>query len=317
MDEWASVSELSKKYGIPLGAIYKNTYPEGDEDIPPPIEEFAGQGWNAGVGPSYDYMVGPKGYAMLDAAREMADVIDAPKKKFSDVIDQALVEYMSAGDGEMGPPRRLMMPQSAAPRTRSMGSPAAPRDRSGSGERIRRGQVAQAAARPMSEQDYYDEEAEQVAAAAQAYEAGLSARAGAEPAAGQRDRSGSGERIRRGQVAQAAARPMSEQDYYDEEAEQVAAAAQAYEAGLSARAGAEPAAGQRDRSGSGERIAEGQREQWINTLKADFEVAHGTSYNPNSTMDQAKMGVLANARRMYPNATPTQLALKLYRGEFD
>ncbi len=258
MDEWASVSELSKKYGIPLGAIYKNTYPEGDEDIPPPIEEFAGQGWNAGVGPSYDYMVGPKGYAMLDAAREMADVIDAPKKKFSDVIDQALVEYMSAGDGEMGPPRRLMMPQSAAPRTRSMGSPAAPRDRSGSGERIRRGQVAQAAARPMSEQDYYDEEAEQVAAAAQAYEAGLSA-----------------------------------------------------------RAGAEPAAGQRDRSGSGERIAEGQREQWINTLKADFEVAHGTSYNPNSTMDQAKMGVLANARRMYPNATPTQLALKLYRGEFD
>jgi hypothetical protein len=228
---------------------------------------------------------------------EMADVIDAPRKKFSDVVDQALVEYMSAGDGEMGPSRRLMMPQSAAPR-----------DRSDSGERIRRGQVAQAAARPMSEQDYYDDEAEQVAAAAQAYEAGLRARAGAEPAAGQRDRSGSGERI--------GAEP---------------AAGQRDRSGSGERIGAEPAAGQRDRSGSGERvankpydrsgsgeqIAEGQREQWVNTLKADFEVAHGTSYDPNSTMDQAKMGVLADARRMYPNATPTQLALKLYRGEFD
>ena len=65
--------------------------------------------------------------------------------------------------------------------------------------------------------------------------------------------------------------------------------------------------------------AEGQmsRDQWVNTLKADFEVTHGTPYDPNSTMDQAKMGVLADARRLYPNATSTQLALKLYRGEFD
>jgi hypothetical protein len=80
-----------------------------------------------------------------------------------------------------------------------------------------------------------------------------------------------------------------------------------------------PAVKMDDRAASNGSPAEGQlsREQWVNTLKADFEVAHGTSYDPNSTMDQAKMGVLADARRMYPNATPTQLALKLYRGEFD
>lgn len=57
--------------------------------------------------------------------------------------------------------------------------------------------------------------------------------------------------------------------------------------------------------------------QWVNTLKADFEVTHGTPYDPNSTKDRAEMRILADARREYPNATSTQLALKIYRGEFD
>jgi len=52
-------------------------------------------------------------------------------------------------------------------------------------------------------------------------------------------------------------------------------------------------------------------------LLADFQVTHGGPFDPKSRMDAAKMGQLVEARAKYPDATPTQLALKIYRGEFD
>ena len=52
-------------------------------------------------------------------------------------------------------------------------------------------------------------------------------------------------------------------------------------------------------------------------LLADFDVTHGEAFDPNSSDDADKMAKLTVARAAYPDATSTQLALKIYRGEFD
>ena len=51
-------------------------------------------------------------------------------------------------------------------------------------------------------------------------------------------------------------------------------------------------------------------------LMADFEVAHGGPFDPVSSMDKGKMEIIRRARARYPDATSTQLALRIYRGEF-
>jgi len=53
------------------------------------------------------------------------------------------------------------------------------------------------------------------------------------------------------------------------------------------------------------------------TLMADFKVTHGGDFDPNSTMDRGKLAQLESARMAYPNETSTQIALRIYRGEFD
>ena len=52
-------------------------------------------------------------------------------------------------------------------------------------------------------------------------------------------------------------------------------------------------------------------------LLEDFKITHGGPFDPNSTMDRGKMEVLKRARMANPDDTGVQLALKIYRGNYD
>jgi len=222
------------------------------------------------------------GRSRADQARAMADSVDRGTPG----------AMMTAEDMLLGQPSA---PVARGPRVGAAvaGAPQAGNSR----ETVKSRGVAAARpeAKPMTEQDYYAEEEAQVADAIRAYE-----------------------------TAQAAAKSMTEQGYYDEEEDQALAAAQAYEEAQASRSPARPtaAAAVEDSDPFGE---EGENEnalalaspEFMAQLAADFRVVHGGDFDPNSSLDKGHMEVIALARSKYPEATPTQIALKIYRGEFD
>jgi hypothetical protein len=53
--------------------------------------------------------------------------------------------------------------------------------------------------------------------------------------------------------------------------------------------------------------------EWRDGLMSDFQKIMGSSYDPNSSMDIAKMKILADFKRANPNLSTNALALKIYR----
>ena len=151
-------------------------------------------------------------------------------------------------------------------------------------------------AKPMTDEDYYADEEAQVADA-----------------------------IRANEIAQAVARTRTPQGYYDEEEAEALASAQAYEEAQASRSPARPAAAAEavqdydpfEEAGENENALASASPEFMAQLAADFRVVHGGDFDPNSSLDKGHMEVIALARSKYPEATPTQIALKIYRGEFD
>ena len=48
-------------------------------------------------------------------------------------------------------------------------------------------------------------------------------------------------------------------------------------------------------------------------FEEDFKITHGGSFDPKSKMDKGKMETIREMRAKYPNATPAQLAVMIYR----